>query len=397
MGGPPRVATSAPAAGTNIATLFRLAASEPDPVPLPLMAAYGSAVPTLAVAHRPGAESSPRDDPPDDDDLQNVYRLAIKNLAISRADAERALELGQGRADRVIQLLLAKHLLTEVPDRPGFYTAASPNVAVARHVSPLFAHISRIADEAERFRHEMTRYHEIQSGELRNLRLLEGIRPIGGLAAINSEISAAADKCWHEALTIQPGGGHNRKTLDNAWPAAKRMLERGVRMRTIYHHSARHSAATRNRVAQLSDYGGLVRTANHLFEWLLVFDDAVAFIPGRDDGQSAVAVFDPSMIEFLTALFDHVWLSATVFDAKTAATETQQVVSENRRAIIRLLAQGETDDAIARRLGISVRTCRAHIAHLYKQFGAQSRYQLGFIIARSGMRDGDEPAEPTAL
>ncbi|CAM5599743.1 hypothetical protein SCYAM73S_07847 [Streptomyces cyaneofuscatus] len=45
---------------------------------------------------------------------------------------------------------------------------------------------------------------------------------------------------------------------------------------------------------------------------------------------------------------------------------------------------------IAERLGISVRTARAHIARLSETLGAASRTQLGVRIAQAGL-DGAAP------
>ncbi|MHA4818538.1 helix-turn-helix transcriptional regulator, partial [Streptomyces aculeolatus] len=48
---------------------------------------------------------------------------------------------------------------------------------------------------------------------------------------------------------------------------------------------------------------------------------------------------------------------------------------------------GHLDEAIARRLGMNVRTCRAHIAKLCTALGSDSRTQLGYHIAHSGIVD----------
>lgn len=42
---------------------------------------------------------------------------------------------------------------------------------------------------------------------------------------------------------------------------------------------------------------------------------------------------------------------------------------------------------VARKLGISVRTCRTHIAKLMQTFNATSRTQLGALLAQSGFAD----------
>jgi DNA-binding NarL/FixJ family response regulator len=48
------------------------------------------------------------------------------------------------------------------------------------------------------------------------------------------------------------------------------------------------------------------------------------------------------------------------------------------------MAEGEKDEAISRRLSISVRTCRRHIADYMALVGAHSRFQAGVIAARNG-------------
>jgi DNA-binding NarL/FixJ family response regulator len=55
------------------------------------------------------------------------------------------------------------------------------------------------------------------------------------------------------------------------------------------------------------------------------------------------------------------------------------------------MAEGEKDEAISRRLSISVRTCRRHIADYMAQVGATSRFQAGVIAARSGHTETPGP------
>ena len=55
------------------------------------------------------------------------------------------------------------------------------------------------------------------------------------------------------------------------------------------------------------------------------------------------------------------------------------------------MAEGEKDEAISRRLSISVRTCRRHIADYMAQVGASSRFQAGVIAARAGAHGRAQP------
>ena len=57
-------------------------------------------------------------------------------------------------------------------------------------------------------------------------------------------------------------------------------LERGVKMRTLYQHSARRSAVTRKYVAAVTARGAEVRTLDEFFNRMIVVDRRVAIIPG---------------------------------------------------------------------------------------------------------------------
>ena len=51
------------------------------------------------------------------------------------------------------------------------------------------------------------------------------------------------------------------------------------------------------------------------------------------------------------------------------------------------MGEGDKDEAISRKLSVSVRTCRRHIADYMTQVGATSRFQAGVIAAREGHLD----------
>ncbi|MFK0169623.1 helix-turn-helix transcriptional regulator [Streptomyces sp. NPDC090306] len=67
------------------------------------------------------------------------------------------------------------------------------------------------------------------------------------------------------------------------------------------------------------------------------------------------------------------------------------------RLVLQLLADGHLDEGIARRLNVSVRTCRRIIAALMDRLDARSRFQAGVIAASRGWMDGPPPgAAPVA-
>ncbi len=83
----------------------------------------------------------------------------------------------------------------------------------------------------------------------------------------------------------------------------------------------------------------------------------------------------------------HPWSEESPYGARPDGITGTQL------AIAHLLVEGHVDEAIARRLGMKVRTCRGHIAKLSTALGSGSRARLGYLIARSGILD-DRTADP---
>ncbi|MFJ4011807.1 hypothetical protein [Streptomyces sp. NPDC090026] len=127
-----------------------------------------------------------------------------------------------------------------------------------------------------------------------------------------------------------------------------------------------------------------MRTLGELFGKMLVFDRATAFLPVWDDPDAAVVLREPSAVAFLCSVFASAWSLAEPFSASyTTATATQL-----QDTIAGRLAGGAKDEVIARRLGMSLRTCRRHIAELMSELGAESRFQAGYLLA---LRTGGIP------
>ncbi len=186
-------------------------------------------------------------------------------------------------------------------------------------------------------------------------------------------------------LTSQPGGGARvPAAMEEAISRDREMLERGVRIRTLYHHTSRFNGPSQAYVAAASALGAQYRTAHELFGRLIVFDREVAFLPVQDDSWGAVVIREPSTVSYLCEIFEQTWALATPF-ADAATQGLEQVSQEIHETIVKLLAAGLKDETIARRLGMSLRTARRHIADIMTQLNATSRFQAGFATGVSGL------------
>ena len=206
---------------------------------------------------------------------------------------------------------------------------------------------------------------------------------IHGLDNINSFIVAAVNDARTELLTAQPHGRRPANTLAQAEDRDVKALARGVRMRTLYQHSARHSPATREYVADVTAHGGEVRTLDEFFRRLIVVDRQVAIVPASDNHHVAVAIYEKSLIAYLVDIFERSWERAQPFSVSGNAAE-RHIAEDVRAMTIRLLVEGHSDPASAKRLGVSTRTYAGYIAALKDEYGVETRFQLGYAMGRQG-------------
>jgi len=309
-----------------------------------------------------------------------------------------AVDLGLSHTDvdRAQQVLLGLRLLRPLPADPGRLAPVSPNVAVAELVSPVERLILRHQEVVDRIRAQflalMPTYFEIR--RMRNQG--EAVDVVNGVDQVRALLRDAAQRCTGEVMTMQPGGARNPATLSDALPRDLAMLANGVRMRVLYQHTARPHLPTQSYVRAITDAGAEVRTTDELVERLIIFDRETAFLPERPQSgrvRGAAIVREPAIVGFLCGVFEHTWNSAVPF-LRDGLPGYQTVSEDLKQAIVRMLARGEKDDVIARRLGVSVRTCRRHIAKIMQDLDATGRFQAGVIAARLGMVDLVETEKP---
>ncbi|MFE2144165.1 helix-turn-helix domain-containing protein [Streptomyces sp. NPDC059456] len=304
-----------------------------------------------------------------------------------------AADTGVSREDAAagVERLLRLRLLQESPGEPTTIFAVAPETAAAQLAAPVEARILRQQQQLAGIREELLRaapsYDRRRSAS-------GALEVLDNLHVVRDALRQASERCRTEIIASQPGGGARvPEAMEEALVRDRAILERGVRMRTLYHHTARFNGPSQAYVAAASALGGEYRTAHELFGRLIVFDRETAFIPVQDGSWGAVVIRQPSTVNYLCEIFEQTWDRATPFTA-AVGQQLETVSREIHETIVRLLAAGLKDEAIARRLGMSLRTARRHIADIMEELGAGSRFQAGVRAAERGLLDIDGPAEP---
>ncbi|MEV4613099.1 helix-turn-helix transcriptional regulator [Kitasatospora sp. NPDC049258] len=128
-----------------------------------------------------------------------------------------------------------------------------------------------------------------------------------------------------------------------------------------------------------------VRTARRLPHDLLIVDRHAVLVPagGGPDEPLLAVVREPVSVRTMRGLFGTVWGGA----AARGELGDRAVLTEDdiKQRILELLAEGAKDAVIARKLGVSLRTCRRHVAEILRELGAVSRFQAGAVAACLGL------------
>lgn len=301
---------------------------------------------------------------------ERVYRLLLHQAATVR-DLVDSTGMARGAVVAAIRQLLAVGLVVRLAARPPRYRAAQPDVAV------------------EALIHEREREHTIARAAAAQLMsdFHAGVLAAGPPATVELLDDVATARQRYVQLQL---AAHTEVrmidappymvVMDDPNPFELAALGRGVRYRVIYDPAGLGNPRKRDVVHACVAAGEQARVLADVPAKLHIADSSLAMITRRGgrtvDG--AMVVHPSSLLDLLVRLFDVLWEQAT--DLSGAPEALTPVQAE----ILALLAAGEKDAAIARVLGLHVRTVRRHIEQICARLGAPSRFVAGKRAAERG-------------
>jgi DNA-binding CsgD family transcriptional regulator len=231
-------------------------------------------------------------------------------------------------------------------------------------------------------------------------------------ATVNARLDAVVAGARVEILAGQPGGPRTADLLALAIDRDTAALERGVRLRTLYRDTVRDSALTAEQARVMTGKGAEYRTLVGHFERCIVVDRRHAFISNYvvegAPQHSAWHVSDRAMVAWIAEVFDGEWRRADVWSGELRPRRGEPAVdtvsapaapgvrtTRRQREILRDLAAGHTQPAIARRIGVSKRKLEEDIAALKALWGAGTLPELVYQWALSPDRLVDDSAPTT--
>ncbi|WP_285743580.1 LuxR C-terminal-related transcriptional regulator [Lentzea sp. NBRC 105346] len=158
------------------------------------------------------------------------------------------------------------------------------------------------------------------------------------------------------------------------------VLRRTGSLRLVWSADFVHEPAVITFARWLGARGVVPRAVHHVPVRALIMDRTVGVL---FDGEQSELV-RTSALQSLCQFVDRMWERGRPVPSATAA-EAATSPPARSELILRLLAEGLTDEAVARRIGVSVRTVRNDVASSMSCLDARSRFQAGVRAAQLGL------------
>jgi DNA-binding CsgD family transcriptional regulator len=323
-----------------------------------------------------------------------LYRAALRAPAATPEQLAALVGRTEDEVDKSLAQLADLGLLRAGTD--DSFTAVSPMLAEATVLGADDLELSARRAAVEHRRNTIRRLVPDWNDAFSSADNEVAVEAISDQAAIANVLMHYADRCEQELLSVSPGRLPSTRMDGRTRVANVYSARRGIKTRALYQHTALRDRATRAYLNELAGNGAKLRFLPSVPGRSLVIDRTVALLPTptEDPGRLGLAVVrEPNVVAWVVATFEQLWAEAAPLeDVISKQHDAETELDETRAAILRLMAEGEKDEAISRRLSISVRTCRRHIADYMAQVGATSRFQAGVIAARAGHTDAPTPA-----
>jgi sugar-specific transcriptional regulator TrmB/DNA-binding CsgD family transcriptional regulator len=321
-------------------------------------------------------------------DVDEVCYRALLHVPRRTAD-ELADDLDRGVTGvrRSIARLEELGLVTRLTGTPIRFVPARPDIAVDALVARRQQELTQVQVEARNLLHELPPERQHAQEEL--------IELVVGTQAVAARFTQMQQTVEHELVALdrppyaQPVEPGSAAELD--------LLARGVRVRGIYAPEGFEVEGRYDMLREMMAAGEEARIHGAIPMKLAIADRREAILPlsFEQTPEQALVVHGSNLLTALVALFELLWDLAVPLPSTrgevAAALVTDASLGIDGDEIARLMAAGLSDQAIARQLGISLRTLNRRFSTMLRELGAQTRFQAGIQIARRGL---DTPGSP---
>lgn len=312
---------------------------------------------------------------------ERFYLALLNDQGVPISEICRSLGISAQRGAAIAGALEAKGLVNRLSGREHRVAAAPPDTAL----EPLLLHSHELLERAGKAIAELADlYHSSDARHGTD----ELIQVVMGAEAVHQRFEQLQHSAHREILMfVRPP-----RVLTSTNQTELRLLRQGVRYRSLYDRTSLRVPGALDEILTYQSEGEHSRTVETLPMKLAIADRSLAVVPlstGDSSMEPGAVVVHPSpLLDGLITLFDSLWRDAVPLDNGTADDQERRPhrppLAEEDSRILGLLLAGQTDEAVARQLGLSLRTVQRRVQRLMSSARVTTRLQLGWYAHKQG-------------
>lgn len=210
---------------------------------------------------------------------------------------------------------------------------------------------------------------------------LDGVLPLDSFDEVVTRAAELYPSAKKRLRGTETGAFPNRPTADRVRTPPPTSVTTGARFQMIYQVNYVSTAVGAQIVAESARLGEEVRLRPDVPVKMLHVDDSVALVSTDRTAQTALLVRAPAILGMLAEWFDLLWTDPITM-SHNGGTHTT-ALSNGQLRVLELMAV-DGDEAIARRLRMSITTVRRNVKAIYTALGVNNRFAAGVAAAKRG-------------
>lgn len=308
-------------------------------------------------------------------DAEVVYRAMLCRARWRIDQLQDAVAVPAADVPEHLRQLISDGLVVNSADQPDAYRAVEPVLALPELAAKCFR---RSDDDAVRTR--FGGINELIKLQDRCAELRRETREPRGLDAMAVAVERIVTRATSRVTMLLPR--YAAGAVEFSKHLAEAVLRRNAELRQVWAVDFASSGQAAEHARWLHSKSAGPRFVPRVPVRAVLVDRSAGVV--LDEHDNVRVERDECALSELLATADHLW-DQGVEPRQPVAVCDGQHGTERLPAVLRLLAEGHTDDAVARRLGVSVRTIRNDVAATMRVLEARSRFQAGVTAARLGL------------
>ena len=303
---------------------------------------------------------------------EKVYRVLLRQPRWQVVDIAEALSLDRAEVRAVIAELRSRGLVMASADLPHAVRAVHPDLAMAQPAAKRpDRHLTRTVPEPTRDTPNTPgTLHSAPDGEWTHL---------DGADEVTTMIERLMASARREVMVLTPD--YEANSFEFRPQIGEAVTRNGAALKTVW-GPAVLEAPQAVKYARLRGFRfPAPRAAPEVNVRAVIIDRSTAVVLGAP-GQLRMLSEGPAF-DTLLSTADYLWEHSV--ELRSAVEIRERSHRPRHETVLQLLAEGHTDQAIARRIGVSVRTVRNDVALVMGSLGARSRFQAGVRAVGLGL------------